>query len=190
MICQGQCAKETDKKTIMMAINRFYLNENVLSQRDGLCIFISHQKRDSATARKIADYFLTSGIDVYFDEYDIKIDRTIPNSVVNAIKSGIKNSTHMLCLLSENALDSNWIPWEVGYAYDRTIIVGLTIKEIAKSKLPEYLQIIQILRGSTSLNKFISTMLKRDESTLITERKLFSAIQPQHPLDFVLDWSL
>lgn len=29
-------------------------------------------KRDADTAKKIADYFITSGIDVYFDEYDTK----------------------------------------------------------------------------------------------------------------------
>ena len=64
-----------------MALNRFYLTENSIAQRSGLCIFISHQKRDADTAKKIADYFITSGIDVYFDEYDTKIDRTRPYSV-------------------------------------------------------------------------------------------------------------
>ena len=122
----------------------------------------------------------------YFDEYDTKIDRTRPYSVVSAIKTGIRNSTHMLCLLSQNALDSKWIPWEVGYGYDRTTVVGLTLKEISQSVLPEYLQIVPILRGT----KFISNVLKRDESTLINERKLFAAYQSQHPLDSVLNWEL
>ena len=72
-----------------MALNRFYLTENSIAQRSGLCIFISHQKRDSDTAKKIADYFITSGIDVYFDEYDTKIDRTKPYSVVSAIKTQV-----------------------------------------------------------------------------------------------------
>ena len=163
-----------------MALNRFYLTENSIAQRSGLCIFISHQKRDADTAKKIADYFITSGIDVYFDEYDTKIDRTRPYSVVSA----------MLCLLSQNALDSKWIPWEVGYGYDRTTVVGLTLKEISQSVLPEYLQIVPILRGTKSLNNFISNVLKRDESTLINERKLFAAYQSQHPLDSVLNWEL
>ena len=56
-----------------MALNRFYLTENSIAQRSGLCIFISHQKRDADTAKKIADYFITSGIDVYFDEYDTTV---------------------------------------------------------------------------------------------------------------------
>ena len=56
-----------------MALNRFYLTENSIAQRRGICIFISHQKRDADTAKKIADYFITSGIDVYFDEYDTTV---------------------------------------------------------------------------------------------------------------------
>ena len=56
-----------------MALNRFYLTENSIAQRSGLCIFISHQKRDADTAKIIADYFITSGIDVYFDEYDTTV---------------------------------------------------------------------------------------------------------------------
>ena len=42
-----------------MALNRFYLTENSIAQRSGLCIFISHQKRDADTAKKIADYIPT-----------------------------------------------------------------------------------------------------------------------------------
>lgn len=172
-----------------MAQNRFYFPE-YYKPLTGYCIFISHQKRDSAAAKKIADYIIQAGIDVYFDEYDSKIDRTDPFSVVNAIKTGIKNSTHMLCLLSQNALDSKWIPWEVGYGYDRTEVVGLTLKEISKSDLPEYLQIVTIVRGTKSLNTFISKVLNTDEYRLMNEEKLVENYKSQHPLDSVLDWQV
>lgn len=172
-----------------MALNRFYLPEHY-KPTTGYCIFISHQKRDSAAAKKIADYIIQAGIDVYFDEYDSNIDRSDPFSVVNAIKTGIKNSTHMLCLLSLNALDSKWIPWEVGYGYDRTQVVGLTLKEISKSDLPEYLQIVTIVRGTKSLNTFIAKVLNTDEYTLKNEEKLVDNYKSQHPLDSVLDWQV
>lgn len=92
-----------------MALNRFYLTENSIAQRSGLCIFISHQKRDADTAKKIADYFITSGIDVYFDEYDTKIDRTRPYSVVSAIKTGIRN---------KHAHVMSFIPKCIGFKMD------------------------------------------------------------------------
>lgn len=93
-------------------------------------------------AKAIEDYILKAGIDVYFDEYDSSIDINNPNSVVTAIQNGIRRSTHMLCLLANNAMQSKWMPWEIGYGYDRTDLVALTVKEISEATLPEYLQII------------------------------------------------
>lgn len=33
-------------------------------------MFISHQQKDKESAKKIADYLMGAGIDVYFDAYD------------------------------------------------------------------------------------------------------------------------
>ncbi len=92
------------------------------------CVFISHKKEDSAAAKKIADYLMNAGINVYFDEYDNTLNLTDPYSVVNGIKNGLNHSTHLLVLLSPDALLSKWILWEVGYAYDTKNIISLTLK--------------------------------------------------------------
>lgn len=99
-------------------------------------VFISHQKKDSDVAGKIADYLLDAGIDVYFDQYDSSINRADPNSVVNAIRTGIENSSHMLVLISPNTFGSMWVPWEIGYAYNSQIALNvLRLKEVPKDKL-------------------------------------------------------
>lgn len=154
------------------------------------CIFISHQKADSAAAKQIADYLLKAGVNVYFDEYDDTLEQANPFSVVNAIRNGLRHSTHVLVLLSENALHSKWIPWEIGYAYDSKEILSLTLKEISTVQLPEYLQITTIIRGTKSLNELISTLLHTSESNLIYEQKMFSASMMSHPLDNILNWKL
>lgn len=169
--------------------NRYYLNEQQYP-RTGNCVFISHQKNDKEIAKKIADYINKSGVDIYFDEYDISINRDDPKSIVNAIKTGIRRSSHMLCILSQNALDSKWMPWEIGYGYDRLHVAGITVKELSKSDLPEYLQIVPVLRGTKSLNEYISNTAGRIEDSMIREQKLFSASMLNHPLDAVLDWQM
>ena len=68
-------------------------------------MFISHQKKDSDVARKIADYLEDAGIDTYFDQYDNTIDRANPESFVQAIRYGIENSSHMLVVFSPNRLN-------------------------------------------------------------------------------------
>ena len=106
-----------------MPINRYYLSEqyDVAGEK---CIFISHNRKDKEAAKAIADYILKAGIHIYFDEYDTSIDLTNPDSVVTAIKTGIRRSSHMLCLLSYNAMESKWMPWEIGFGYDKVRLVG------------------------------------------------------------------
>lgn len=169
--------------------NRYYLNETHYPWT-GNCVFISHQRNDKEVAKKIADYIYKSGVDIYFDEYDYSIDRDNPQSVVNAIKTGIRRSTHMLCILSQNALLSKWIPWEIGYGYDRLQVAGITVKEIAKDVLPEYLQVVPVIRGTKSLNTYLANTIGRGEDSLIKEQKLYSAFMGNHPLDNVLNWQL
>lgn len=169
--------------------NRYNLNEEQYP-RYGNCVFISHQRNDKEVAKTIANYISRSGLDIYFDEYDASINRDDPWSVVNAIKKGIQKSTHMLCILSQNALQSKWMPWEIGYGYDRLHVAGITVKEISKDALPEYLQIVPVLRGTKSLNSYIATTIGKLEGTLINEQKIFSASMAKHPLDDVLDWNL
>lgn len=121
------------------------------------CVFISHQQKDKDAARLIADYLINCGIDVYFDEYDLNINRSNPNSVVNAIKAGINKSTHLMCLLSENALQSKWVPWEVGYGYNHNVFC-VRLKEVAFKMLPEYLQVVPVYSGYEALDGQIRNM--------------------------------
>lgn len=153
------------------------------------CVFISHQKRDSSAAKMIADYLIAAGVNVYFDEYDNTLDLTNPTSVVAGIKDGLNHSSHLLVLLSQSALQSKWIPWEVGYAYDTKKIISLTLKEISSYELPEYLQITRIIRGTNSLNELISEILGNSQFTLTYETRAFAASIPNHPLDSILIWN-
>ncbi|OUO77839.1 toll/interleukin-1 receptor domain-containing protein [Bacteroides sp. An269] len=173
----------------MLGLNRYYLNESY-DRLNSICIFISHQKKDSSDAKKIADYLMVAELDVYFDEYDQNIDRSNPYSVVNAIKVGLKRSTHLLCIISQNSLESKWVPWEIGYAYDNKILVGLTLRDLSKSFLPEYLQVIQILRDTKSLNEFIAQTLKSPSDRLVLEGRMRHYYDIQSPLWNVLDMRL
>lgn len=82
------------------------------------------------------------------------------------------------------------MPWEIGYGYDKLQVVGLTVKELSKSELPEYLQVVPVLRGTKTLNTFIAKTLGRVKDSLIREQKMFSASQMNHPLDNILDCQL
>jgi hypothetical protein len=73
----------------MSGLNRFYLSDdsNVTWRKNAgiKCIFISHQKDDATVCRKIADYLINAGLDVYFDEYS-KIDKITCDNGLLSIK--------------------------------------------------------------------------------------------------------
>lgn len=120
-------------------------------------VFISHKKEDRVYAKKVADYIMDAGIDVYFDEYDNKIDRSNPKSIVAAIKKGMQLSTHMIVIFTSNTLNSKWVPWEIGYS-DATRMEMRILKmiDIKKDQLPEYLQVAKVLYDILDLDVFIA----------------------------------
>jgi hypothetical protein len=151
-------------------------------------VFISHQKKDSEVAKAIADYLLDAGIDIYFDQFDKSIDRSNPHSVVTAIQRGIANSSHMLVVFSPNTLGSMWVPWEIGYAYNSPVSLGvLRIKGIPKDELPEYLRIVAIVSDIWDLNQLISNLTKTERDTLITEGRIRRYSDSYHPLSQYMD---
>lgn len=181
----------------MPGINRKLINEQTALQRKQLgikCVFISHQKADATICRHIADYLKEAGIDVYFDEYDndLKIYRQSNNAkgVVDSIKKGIQQSSHMLCVISPNTLHSKWVPWEVGYGYDKTTLSALTLKGITDEQLPEYLKTVQLVRGTKTLNDYISNLAGEYKEKMFSSKRLISESTSVHPLDNYLDWKL
>lgn len=180
----------------MAGINRAsssYVNLSESRKSSGIkCVFISHQKSDSDTCKKIAEYFIAADIDVYFDENDndLKLYRQTgnPQGVVDSIKKGINKSSHMLIVVSPNTLNSKWVPWEVGYAYDNTTLGVLTLKGISDSNLEAYLKTVPIIRGTKSLNEYISNIANSYVSFMESSKRIMNH-SITHPLDNYLDYN-
>lgn len=158
------------------------------------CIFISHHKSDLEYCKKIAQYIMNANIDVYLDEYDYdlkeQVQRDNPTGVVRCIKNGINKSTHMLCVISKDTIYSKWVPWEIGYGYDKTNIGALTLKGISDYSLPDYLKTVTLIRGTKSLNQYISNVSNYSESFLESQNYIKSNSTIGHSLDSVLDWQI
>lgn len=172
------------------------------------CVFLSHKKEDKNECRKIAEYLKQAEIDYYLDELDDELQIAArekdPIKITESIKEGIRNSSHMLVVVSEKTYKSQWVPFEVGYGHsaildknlkkdeipDRIKLSILTLKDISEKSLPDYMQVGHIIRGTKSLNNYISKITNRLEKSLINETRIFSASKMQHPLDNVLNWQL
>ena len=172
------------------------------------CVFLSHKKEDKPSCRKIAEYLSNAEIDYFLDERDEELQQAVstgnPTLITERIKEGIRESTHMLVIVSEKTYKSQWVPFEVGYGHSAIIDKGLekdkrddkiklsilTLKDVSESELPTFMQVGNILRGTKSLNEYISMISGKLEKSMINETRIFSNSMSSHPLDNILNWKL
>ena len=126
------------------------------------CVFISHKKEDADFARHLSDYVMERGINVYFDENDpiLAKEHKSPDEVVNAIKKGLEKSTHMIIVLSKKTLESNWVPWEVGFASAKDKEYRLLRLNDVLGEVPEFYKVAKILNDYEDLNNYLASMKK------------------------------
>jgi hypothetical protein len=96
----------------------------------------------------------------------------------------------MLCVISPNTIYSKWVPWEIGYGYDKTTLGALTLKGIATTSLPDYIKTVPVIRGTKSLNQYISNITGYSEGYLETYNYINKNSTIGHSLDDVMDWQL
>ncbi len=121
-------------------------------------IFISHKSSDKKIARIISKQLEDKGYGVYLDENDLLLQMAAQEKdnerVVEAIKTGINDSQHILVIVSDETRESWWVPYEIGIAdsYDKNILSFLP-DVLSRNVLPEYLKIKKIVRSYEDLKK-------------------------------------
>jgi hypothetical protein len=154
-------------------------------------VFISYQQQDAVAAEKIAEYLEAAGIDVYFDKYDrdLKIhhQNKDPDKVTQAICNGINNSSHMLVIVSPNTAKSSWVPFEIGYGFEKTDLGVLCLKGFPKGGLPEYIRTAKVVRDIYDLNSLIGTLVKRSPEELVKGMVLSESTNLTNPLYSIMD---
>ena len=184
----------------MAGINRaLYENRHLAkinASIDEPCIFLSHISVDKSAAKAIADYVNARGdIDTYLDVNDDDLQRAANSgdaaAITKFVERGLSNSTHILCLVSPNTVRSWWVPYELGFA--KKSGMPLATLRLKDTDLPAYLEISEIIKGTESLNRYL-TGVKRGFRKSVTAGALTESLLPghtsRHPLDKYLDWDV
>lgn len=72
-------------------------------------MFISHNKADKLSARALATMLVEQGVDLWFDEWEIRPG----DSIVGGIEAGLQEANVFVLLWSEQAAASNWVGAEL-----------------------------------------------------------------------------
>lgn len=139
-------------------------NERYIEKK-GPCIFLSHISLDKNMVRAIGNYIIKAGIDIYLDENDMELQTATQlgddRSITKFIQKGIEESTHILCLLSDNTIESWWVPYEVGYGDMGNLdIASMKLRELTMP-VPSYLKIHNLIEGIEELNTFLSRIMTK-----------------------------
>lgn len=137
-------------------------------------IFISHQNRDSAMAKRVSDYITGKGVQCYLDVLD-PLSRTATD-ITKHIILNLNKSSHVIAVFSTNTAHSMWVPFELGYAYNAQ--KGIGTYNLDNCAIPEYLTAFPVMKDSNGLDLFIkrynlNSMIAKSRNESLT--KLSSA---------------
>lgn len=79
-------------------------------------IFLSHSHKDKDLVEQVALFLMDQGVYVYVDWKDSSMPEITSATTANNIKSRIRTCDSFIVLASNNAIDSKWVPWELGFA--------------------------------------------------------------------------
>jgi len=113
-------------------------------------IFLSHSHKDKMLAEGLINYLGTIGIDLYVDWNDTNMPKITNRQTAESIKSQIVLSDFFLILATSNALNSKWVPWEIGVADQikggRKMAIIPVADDSGQFKGNEYLQLYKCIR--------------------------------------------
>jgi hypothetical protein len=104
-----------------------------------LSVFVSYAGRDKELALLIAKIFTENNIDVWMDDFNIKVGDTI----VSKIESGIKESDYFIVIISKNSIKSEWVKQEIELAYitnqdrNKPRIIPIVLENVPSKDVPK-----------------------------------------------------
>lgn len=114
--------------------------------------FISYSWVDSTIVDDVVKLFKDLAIDYFLDKKDIKLGQ----SITEAVDKSMNSCTHILIVISKQTEKSWWVPYELGRATEKGLIVIPLIAD-SDAKLPSFLQDTLAALGVHELKKHLKS---------------------------------
>jgi len=143
-------------------------------------IFLSHSHKDRDLVQGLIVYFEGLGISIYVDWNDSSMPRITNRETAEKIKKEIGANDLLMVLATRNAVDSKWIPWEVGVADqmkgEARVLVIPVADPSGKYEGAEYLQLYRRILTAQGGGKGIFAPDAASGAMLDVYLKLFGKI--------------
>lgn len=105
-------------------------------------VFISYSHSDKEWARKFAETIASTGLEIWFDEFNIKLGQPL----IEAIEKGLRESNVVVLLINAENINRPTLFFEIGAALSMNkAIIPVIPKDFEYHKLPLPLQRIKFL---------------------------------------------
>jgi hypothetical protein len=148
---EGQLRGFANNQPLFESANRS-LNKSLASA--STTIFLSHSHKDKELAKGLKNYLGSLGLNLYIDWEDTDMPGTPNRETAHALKRRISSTHYFLMLCTDNALQSRWVPWEVGIADMQKaagrILIAPVINNSGQFNGNEYLQLYRKIDVNTA----------------------------------------
>lgn len=167
---------------INIAENTQITNKSFSSKQKPV-VFLSHKSEDKAFVEAIGEYLMKSGIDIYLDKNDFKLQSAVinedPQKITECIQEGIAKSDYILCFVSEKTINSWWVPYEIGYGKKSNKEISTLVRENVKY-IPDFLKIEEIIDSIDDINLYIKRIATNNKMPLLEQYWYQSEISQEH----------
>lgn len=116
-------------------------------------VFLSHKHSDIEIIEQAINLLNELGVSVYVDWQDYEIPKTTDGSTATRIKAKIVENEKFILLATEDAINSKWCNWELGYGDAYKFPKNIAVMPITNNidsifSGSEYLQIYPIITSA------------------------------------------
>ena len=111
-------------------------------------VFLSHSHRDEARTQELAALLREWEIDVFVDVDDAMLAQLPDMELPDRLVGKLRRCRVLLFAFSEDAVDSRWMPWELGLAHGvvgRVLLWPFTERALQAKERQEYLHLYEAL---------------------------------------------
>jgi hypothetical protein len=103
-----------DKATLSLSLERF--EESATFHALKCDTFLAHSSEDIELIKNIILYFQDLGAKPYIDKDDMELPSITSSNTATTLIANIKACNKFVVIITDNSINSKWVPWELGVA--------------------------------------------------------------------------
>jgi hypothetical protein len=138
-------------------------------------VFISHSSKDSALVVDLAHRLQKIGVNTFTEKFAAKRTRKAGADLIDRRLDHLRDSDEVIVLLTENALASQQITFEIGAALSLSKKITPIVVGVDVSKLPPLLKKQRRIQYA-EMENYLSQLEKRVRSSAKTSKRIRNTI--------------